>query len=173
MPENDLTDATLFKRGEICAQTRIRRDKSGLRVEVKIHPGVEELFTSWGGGERSAVSEYGRMWIPQKGESLSVHQLYSNPGNVQISKDLYYSFERVGEVLSRKDGNITTVNLSFLRLVGASAGNGVSFHIAGVYSLESLRTLNDQLKTALQRFYQDYLLPVDFYVVMQTQEMKV
>jgi hypothetical protein len=61
--------------------------------------------------------------------------------------------------------------MSFLRLAGTSEGNGVTFGVKGVYSLESLRNLRDKISASARQLYIEYLRPVDLTVTVSTQEM--
>jgi len=62
-----------------------------------------------------------------------------------------------------------TLNLSFLRLVGISEPEGVSFLIKSVHSRSGLKKLVDLIQTAQNMFYQDYIKTVEYTVTTATQ----
>lgn len=65
-----------------------------------------------------------------------------------------------------------SVNLSFLRLVGASEGAGITFGLKGVQSLEALRETKDKVGAGFRSFYNRYLLPIDLTAIVSTRELK-
>lgn len=64
--------------------------------------------------------------------------------------------------------NNTTANLSFIRTVGLS--EGITYCIRGVFSLESIQKWIEETKVHLQKFYTQYLKPVDIEFVISTRE---
>lgn len=65
------------------------------------------------------------------------------------------------------------VNLSFIRLVGASEGAGITFGVKGVHSLESLRDTKERIGAAFRSFYTRYLMPVDLTAIVSTRELQL
>lgn len=176
-------DAIVEKRGENVIWVSLTRKKNPLLVSVKIHPRVEELVRGWGTGLDEPV-QGGRWWKPTQGGpplrvwnlDLARDRIFDSGGGSR------YRINAAGRPLIFSDGDDERadarreqmLNLSFIRLVGASGPDGVSFEIAeGVHSLPELRKLADQIKVAGRRFYIDFLMPVDLTVVVSTQETKL
>jgi hypothetical protein len=66
---------------------------------------------------------------------------------------------------------VEVVNMSFLRLVGASV-QGVNFAIGGVYTNEQAARYAQDIQLAARSFYMSYLKPINIIVTMSTQEVK-
>lgn len=174
--------AQIIKRGEICIQTTLHRGMSGLSVSVKVHPLVEEFMRSLGSGEVHNVKLFGRHWAPVgAAEELNVYHLQTNPGRLVSDDGTVFRIDKPGQPFTMgpesNDGSLTAglpnLNLSFLRLVGASDGAGVTFSVKGVYEIDGVRRLRDQIAAASRRFYVAYLKPVDMSVMVSTQELSL
>jgi hypothetical protein len=172
-------DVDVVKSGITCATVQFRRSQGGLSVTVKVTPEIEALMKSWGSGESSPVTDYGRQWVQQKGGApLRVWSLGRDPGQLHAGS-CYYRISKPGEALILDEGQSGLlgglVNMSFLRLVGVSEGNGVTFELRGVHTLESLRALAEKVKVCIRRLYTDFLMPIDISVSLtsSTQETKL
>jgi len=183
-PPTAATVASVIKRGEICIQTTLHRTHLGLTISVKVHPTVEDFIRNLGSGETQDVRIMGRHWQPIGTKPLEVWNLASNPGRLQTDDGSYFRIDVPGYPLlnpggGRPDGEgdpVPTVgrgdlNLSFLRLVGASEGAGVEFGVKGVYTLDQCRQIRDRIVGSARRFYVNYLQPVDMTVMVSTQEI--
>jgi hypothetical protein len=62
-----------------------------------------------------------------------------------------------------------TLNLSFLRLVGISRSEGVTFGVRGVFTPEQVDRLALQIEAATKKFYQTFLKPYKLVITVMTQ----
>lgn len=160
-----MMEASLIKSGELCMRLSLSRSALGLKVNVKVSPLIENFMRSLGTGDPEDVTAYGRLWLPeQETMPLKVWNMGRNPMHTMTSNR--YSIAMPGSKLDlTHDVGPDAVNLSMLRLVGASEGDGVTFHIKGsVHSLDGLRDLKNKLGAAGRNLYVDYIKPVDLTV---------
>ncbi len=172
-----MNDTILSKRGEEVIRTTLRRTKGGIRVTVKVHPTVEALFQSWALDEKWHVADFGREW-EQIGEEPLECWAVIKAGEATMLSGFAMRLDSPGRQLywAKSQDRLAggkEFNFSFIRLVGASRPEGVSFDVRGAYSLEYLKRLNEMIKESGRRFYSDYLLPVDLTVSVVTQEIKL
>ena len=175
----DESVASVIKRGETVIQTTLHRGVSGngedkarfgLTVSVKTHRNVEEFAKAMGTGEASDIVLIGRYWQPVGTQPLMVYDSsFIAPEALKTDEGRAFRFDRVGQPLIADDG---TVNISFLRLVGVSEGAGVTFRVAGIFSVDSLRFTRDMISSACKKFYIHYMRPVDLTVQISTQEIQ-
>lgn len=167
--------AVVQKRDETCIQVNLRRSAIGLMVNVKALPRVEDFVRSLGSGETVDVRTLGRHWVPNKEQVLAVYAMATNPGSLTTDSGLRFRIDRPGWPLSEYDANSLTagevINLSFLRLAGISEGDGVTFGVKGVFTMEALNRLRDGIGDASRRFYISYMKPINLTVMVCTQEM--
>lgn len=157
----------IIKRGERVGELSMSRGVNGLTIIAKVHPSIEELLRSWGSGERQAVAAYGRHW--QADEPLTVHSLTQDvPSQMRSGNDVY-TLKEPGQPMVNEQG---VLNLSFLRLVGISAGSGIKFSIRGVHSKDSADNIRGAVGKAIRQFYMDYLLPIDLNVVISSEDVR-
>ena len=171
--------STVVKKGEIVTQVTLARSikvgkmgLGGLSITVKVHPGIEEFAKALGNGDKRDVKSYGRHWA-QIDQPLFIYD--HDPGLVKL------------ETLKAEDGTqfhigfpggpmyiegSAILNVSFLRLVGISEGAGVTFGVAGVYTLDSMRTFRDKISSACRKYYEHFLRPVSLAVTVSTQELQ-
>ena len=169
-----MDSAAVIKRGETCIETVFHRSFEGLVVDVKVHPGVEAFMRHHGHGETAPVVVNGRHWSIAPREQPLMAYAYQPMELLRSDDGSYITLDKLGQPLvDTKDGRETYVNLSFLRLVGASEGAGVRFTIAGVYSDKFLRNQRDLIGNAQKKFYIEYLRPIDLRVTISTAEMVV
>lgn len=173
-----LDDATLMKKGETCIQVSVRRSIKGITLSIKTHPSVEALFKSWGDGSHQDVRNYTRGgWDPVGGSVLNIYNLRQDPGDLIADDGLHFRINAPGGplmIVSPSTGQETTLNMSFLRLVGISEGVGVSFGVKGVYTIDAIRSLVERIRHASRRIYIAYMRPVDIglQVFTSIQEVK-
>jgi hypothetical protein len=144
-------------------QITLHRSAIGLSVHVKTHPAIEDFMRSLGDGLVKPVEIYGKSWISMPGSERSL-EIYN------MDRSLPYDMYRL-DIAGRPMEQEGQLNMSFLRLAGTSEGNGVTFGVKGVYSLESLRNLRDKISASARQLYIEYLRPVDLTVTVSTQEM--
>lgn len=165
---DQIIEAAVLKRGETVTRVRFQRSPVGLKITCWAHPAVEDLMRSWGTGEIQAVTAHGRNWEPLRDPLKGVYHLGTNPGVCPYDGG-HYRLDRVGQPLIDPDG---CVNLSFVRLIGVSEGEGVSFSLKGVHTLEAIRDMGERIKLASRRLYINYMKPVDLTVTVSTQEIR-
>jgi hypothetical protein len=167
-----MDEAHLIKKGETCVRVSFKRSRGGILVTTKVHPYLEELLKAWGGDESTDVREYGRNWRGLGESPLKVWNLNTDPGKMTFQHggfsisapggELYPGWQNQGEGAPVRIGQTSALlNLSMIRLVGASEPEGVTFAYRGSFSRPFLRDLSDKLVSASKRFYEDYLMPVD------------
>lgn len=172
---DDPIDSSFQKKGSIVLQMSFIRNERGLSISVKSASEVEELLRSWSGGDAMLSGEYEREWRAPKdpsGKGLQVWNLIQDPGKL-IMTGGFYTLSRPGGKLIFAERSQQIVNLSFLRLVGISSGNGVQFEIPGVYSLDFVKDIQGKINQAAKQFYSDYLLPIELSLIIQTQENRL
>jgi len=173
---------TIVKRGETVIDARLCRggrstdDSFGLTMTIKVHPRIEQFMRSLGTGTGEDVKRYGRYWSAEQGKVLLVYDMSNPLGITSMPNGVSFRLDRPGHLISEQalDGmghNNSCVNLSFLRLLGASEGIGVNFHVNGVYTLDAIKQMRDKIGEAAQVFYIAYIKPVDLDVMISTQDI--
>lgn len=165
----------LSKGGEVRAMVTLGRgmgkDGHGATLTIKVHPAVEEYMRELGAGETVEVGTQGRHWSPVLKEvPFLAYELNHPIEGVKTPSGLSVGLDRLGSPLTERMDRGEFVNLSFLRLVGASEGVGVGFKIKGVYSDASLKKMRDQISESLRQFYLSYIRPINLAIVMSTQD---
>lgn len=164
------------KGGETKLSFELTRSAQGLTLRVRAIPEVEEFMRSISAGEFADVRKFGRHWLPKDAsKTLSVY--LPNPAEVlaprSISRSLAYRLDRMGLPLSAQESHhgsvVSMTNLSFLRLVGISDPDGVTFSVPGVYTWEQVNALTKELSDGLKHFYVEYLNPLKYTVMLITQ----
>lgn len=153
------------------------RSGVGLRINIKAHPVVEDFMRRSLGGDDpiiQSVDDFGRAWEPARGDSKKELLVYGIPkelnGVFQVSGGNSYRLDRPGQAIfvngdgieSRGAGRV--LNLSFLRLVGISEEGGVTFHIGGIYSDETIDNLDRALNLATKEVYNQFMKPIKITV---------
>lgn len=141
--------------------TFLRRCKEGVRVDLKVEPEIEEFFKSWSGGSNSSVDNYGRQWHSLNGSPIQVYD-FEDRGMEQGR----FSLWSPGRSL-HLDGH---VNVSFLRIVGASEGDGVSLIIEDLVSRTELENLAEKIKRGCAWFYMEYVKPVNYEITVEARQ---
>lgn len=180
-----------IKKGDRPIITDLERSGIGLRINVCTHPVIEEFMKHAMGTVEpviEAIGEYGRLWLPARGESKKDLLVYGIPkeltGVFNLRRNYSYRLDRPGQaifcpqndpgspIIRRSDsvGVSDTLNMSFLRLVGTSDEGGVTFHIGGIHSDELLDKLELLLDMATQEIYSQFLKPIKITVVAEVQD---
>ena len=132
---------------------KLKRTSRGLLINVKTPIAVEECIKGFGTGTTD-VRLHGRYWVSPYGKGpLTAYNIHG----VDYKK-VPPNLTELGKPMINDVGN---PNLSFLRLVGTSAPDGVSFVCLGVFSSERIHVIGDLLKMELQRFYNTYMKPTE------------
>lgn len=129
------------------------------------------------GGEEVAVNTVGRYWqhvVPKGDTPPPTLMAYALANKVEgySQGEGEYTIDRLGHpLIEYPDGSSRPrVNLSFLRLVGASEA-GVEFYLKGVYSKDAVTKMLEVLGTGLRRFYIDFIRPMNMSVQISTQSL--
>lgn len=173
---------------EVLIEQHLKRTARGLLMEVKAHPMVEEIFQAWSiDKSMETASAHGRYWMPaDEGDELQVWRMNQIIPITPLGQGYQYRVDRLGTLLI--EGNdlerqnpggdlnphpamsgISTVNISYLRLVGISGEKGKRFIVRGVFSLDGLKEINSMTTAAIRRIFMDYMRPVELNVVMSTR----
>lgn len=145
--------------------TTLSRNAKGLSINCRTLPVVEEFFRNCAAGEVSPVGLFGRKWespIP-----LAVYDLPETMrGQTTISSRVCYRLDRPGSDLTWVDSNsgYRIINIGFLRLVGTSLPDGVTFHIAGVWDKEDVINMAGAINEASQVIYGQYIRPMTIHI---------
>ena len=162
------TESSTSLGGEPVIHIYLKRHLDGLRVTVKTTPDVEEFFRELCGGVPEAVRNYGRNWTPLGPEPLTCWSPNARP--IYVPENEPFVLDKVGASLTGKD--ITgpygeRINLSFLRLVGVSSPEGVTFTVQTVLSKEELvGKLSKTLQTACKNFYEGFIAPAEVSITV-------
>lgn len=160
-----------------CVQIQVQRSASGLVINVRTSPKLEEFFKNAvdGNTEDFDLRLTGRHWtLPTGANFLRLYQLdagahftgivpFHAPGIVGYRLDV--PGRKILEVDAKTNlGNI--INLSFLRVVGISK-DGIEIRLQGVYSEPQVRQIHDGILTATNAFYDTYLRPLKLTINLQ------
>lgn len=177
MAEDDLT-VDLVKKGEIPIHVGLVRSMRGLTVNIRVLPPVEEFFRNAGSGETVDVKVMGRMWqsFPKDATPLRIYSSDAPLPNINLDDGGVCTFNRFGtpiveSIATVGGGRSKQTNLGFLRLVGISEPDGISFLVKGVHTTEALREMKDRIGEGTRRFYHSYLKTVKMDVMVCTQEL--
>lgn len=165
----------MLRRGEDVVKLKLSRrcsdlklaDTIGVIVTVKVHPVVEEFMRSLGdGGSQPIDVAHGRGWyeIGEAGPIL----VWNMDKPLDKFQTRNWTIDKPSASL--QDEKYGHNNLSWLRIVGVSKGEGVTFGVKGVYSTTGLNKLRESFGTSLDDFYKSYIIPVDMYVSMTIQD---
>lgn len=178
-PTDQEVSFPIIKRGETVMQISVKRNTGGLFIAAKVHPTIEEFIRSLGTGETQDIRALGRHWTPYPaGAEFAVYNMSTNPGVIGVG-NIQFRLDQPGNMLlsdtavAHPNGReyLKAVNLSFLRIRGASESAGIRFHVRGVYTTEATLEIADRVKEACRAFYTMYLKPIDMTVMVQTQEI--
>ena len=153
--------------------TCLQRTWDGVRLTVKIPLILEKFFQSSSDGVTEPVGDLGRNWRTLPGGSpLMVYRLARELGGAHpITKSpnstLSQSF-RLDVVGSKFTLDIA--NIAFLRLVGASNDEGVSFVVPGVYAEDTLADLSRGFDAGIASFCRDFVKPIKISSVISLVE---
>lgn len=147
----------MFNSGDTSIRTRIGRTAKGLEVRVTLHPDVEECFKL---GEVQSVGLFGRKWeSPQTLEVYDIPQ--SMVGVTLISPTVGYRLDIPGRDLIITDANgLRVINMSFIRLVGASGPEGVNFYLTGQWDKDDVVWLGQSIVACGDSISNKWIYPI-------------
>lgn len=184
--------SAVVKSGDTGIRLFLSRSHLGLTLEVKLHPSVEDFMRNLSGGELVNTSINGRYWYPidAHGKALNdpppmmayecdiTDKLMTDEGKEVVLGRLCQPLVEYGSSVQQVPGTSRLqvsntpahdkINISFLRLVGASNGKGVKFGVRGVFSKSSIYKMRDDLGEACRKFYMEYLRAMDLNVYIMT-----
>jgi hypothetical protein len=147
-------------------------------MRVKAHSSIEDFFQTLSQGEREPVTLHGRWWRPLGEDPLPpVYQLLTpiygrNYALGGVGQDLTTGARNRGLGGDDYGGGEPAINISFLRFVGISEGEGVAFAIPTVQTMEATQGLSQQLRESIKSFYIDLLKPFNVVITMTAQEIR-
>lgn len=146
--------------GDTSIRTRICRTSRGLEIRVILHPDVEECFKTISNGETRPVTDYGRKW--QSPQPLDVYEIPASMSGVQIvSSTAGFRLDIPGRELIIADPNgLRVVNLSFIRVVGASGPEGIAFALPGAWEKDDTIWLGQVITAAGEIICNKYIYPI-------------
>ena len=148
----------------------LRSHADGVKVSVKVAPHVEAFFQKWGGGGQERPTA-GRLWKPIPARSAD------DPPSLPIMVWSFIGLNRDNEryTLGLSGGPLIVddvINLSCLRLVGASGDAGVDFICDMVISKTELKRIADRFLAASEQFYGEYLQSVGMRISLSVDEVR-
>lgn len=154
---------------------KIYRSFKGLSVTVKIAPEIEELFRQLSvdsGHPTAPVNLYGPCWTPKKGQNKDSLKVYGIPDGHQLNAEQYTSDGDMTFRLNRPGVRLDSpLNLSMIRLVGASSEDGVTFDVSGAVYMESqIDDLLNKLQKAATDFYKLYFKEVSQSLLISVEK---
>lgn len=152
--------------GDPVITIHLARRRDGLKLTVRTDEEVEEFFRHWGGGAQRGVAGLGRSWRTLGDGNLPL-RAYELPKNFGEQRDPSYTLANLGTELMANG----SVNISFLRLVGISKPEGISFTVDSVVSLSGLENIGNRINTACGRFYGEYIKPAEIDVVVSARKV--
>ena len=186
-----------IKKGDRPIAAQLERSGIGLRIKVRTHPVIEEFMRGcYGGLEPSTqpIEDFARQWEPARGASKSDLRVYAIPkelnGIFRLNESTGYRLDRPGYPIFIPDEGgggpdrprpstsgrsflppsstpSQVLNMSFLRLVGSSSEDGVTFHIAGVYSDDTIDSIEMALQLAVREIYRQFMKPIRIEVIAE------
>jgi hypothetical protein len=164
----------LNKGGHDIVRLSLSRSSKGLVVKVKAHSSIEDFFQTLSQGRTEPVALHGRWWRPLGENPLPNVYALSTPVQGRL-----YSLGGVGSDLSPTGASIDgeyvspdTLNISFLRFVGISEGEGVAFSLPTVQTMEAVQGMSQKLRESIKGFYIDLLKPFNVVITMTAQEIR-
>lgn len=151
----------MLKGGDKAISTIIQRSGKGLEFRVHLHEAVEEFMRGTSGEETNPVALYGRkFWTPDNLEVYDIPE--SMRGTTMVNNSTSYRLDRPGHEMFATDPStgIRVVNMSFIRLKGASGPDGVTFVIPGAFDKQDVIWLAGAITEAGSIICQKYIYPM-------------
>jgi hypothetical protein len=169
-PISSVTETFTVKKDINVLTMRLRRSRKGILINLKADKVLEDLFRDWGGDSKPVLPNlHGRAWDAVSGPLPNCYALQVIPdAKLRTGSGKLYDIARIGCPLVSDEGQI---NLGFLRLIGISEADGVSFAIKGVWSTDEIKKVSTDLQEVIKHFYINYIKPVDVVIQMHTQEI--
>ena len=161
-----------MKQGDLAIVTTLRRTTKGLEVTVRTHEAVEEFMRVNAGEETTVVDQIGRQWrrSGNASEPLLVYDMPQDMAGCRLaSQKVYYRLDQPGRDLVSVDqyAGMKTINMSFLRLVGTSQPEGVTFAATGVHSDEDVQWIAAAIRDASRAIYAQYMKSMEISIELE------
>lgn len=137
----------------ICKISIARKRANGITLSVELHPLIEEYFRSRSGG---TTTGYTGAFHPVEGTL----RLYDCTEIAIGVNDTLQGYGVTGKRSYLMDGGV--MNMSFLRIPGASQPGGVSVRVDGVYPLNMCESYVKTTKELVLAFWRDHLSQFSF-----------
>lgn len=163
-------------------QIRFYRNRDGLSVNVQTSERIEQFFKNLKPEAKpEPAGIFGRYWVPTLHQDLSVYSMGTaslggvfgtdNPKEKDDNRGLLarmqnptlsrrFRLDRPGGPLEERG----VINLSMLRLVGTSKGNGVTFLYPGVYDDKRIALVAELVQKCSVDFYNTFLREMDITI---------
>lgn len=150
----------MLKSGDKTISTVIRRTSKGLEINVRLHEGTEEFMKAASGETTTAVGLYSRKW-----QSTAMLHAYDIPDSMNgvsmVNGTTGYRLDRPGsDIYTIEPNGLRVVNMSFVRLVGASGPDGVTFSLTGAFEREETLWLGQAIIEAGNLICKKYIYPM-------------
>jgi hypothetical protein len=149
--------------GQRAIDISLIRHKDGIKVRVKVTPEVEAFFKNIGGGVTD-TPRHGRLWR----SLIDGHKLTMWAFERPINADLPYNLFHGGTDLINEMGN---VNMSFVRLCGASEEGGREFVCDTVMSRSELDSIALKMRKAAEHLYTEFIQPVHLNIFVGVRDL--
>jgi hypothetical protein len=167
-------EVDVIKSGETIFQALFSRSKHGITMRAKVHPSVEDFFSTLAHQGTEDPRGYGRYWIPMEGQKFSCWMFSPSADTIQEMERKGYSLTMLGQPFALGGGEQQygrdLINLSFIRLVGISQEDGQTLSIKETCTADELTRLAERVQQAARLFYVDFLRPKNINIVVATQE---
>lgn len=163
-------------------QIRFYRSKDGLSVNVQTSERIEQFFQNLKPESRpEPVGVYGRYWIPTIQQELNVYPIGTAALGGVFGNDTPKEKDEARGLLARMPNPTLSrrfrldrpggpleergvINLTMLRLVGTSKGNGVTFMYPGVYDDKRITLIAELVQKCSVDFYNTFLRDMDITI---------
>ena len=156
---------------DIFRNLKVSKAGASYAIKVKALPFIEEFMKSLGDGKSQHVEAWGKDWlsVPEPDGVVRPLMIYTM-NDLSSAHSQGYTLDNPGHPIYsyHEDG---LFNLSFLRIVGISDGDGVTFGMSTPANLTMMETLRDQVNKYVGQFFRDYIRPVHLQVVVSTREL--
>jgi hypothetical protein len=137
------------------------RNDLGMRMHVKARPELETFMQQLSGGQKCPTNSYSEAWTSQNAKELEVYLIDKPLGAGNYTLEHVCGDPVVQNRVPRTGATEDKINLSFLKLVGISSDEGLTFGISGIFSADVCNRLKLELNGALRQFLTDYVVPVN------------
>ena len=146
----------------------LKRHKHGIRISVKTAPEIEAFFEQWANGMQERPT-HGRLWSQRDPGPLTLWTWDTSVLNPSATRP--YSLTHTGAGLYVSEHSYP--NISFLRLVGASVGDGKEIIVEAVMGRSEILQLAQRMSEACNLFYEEYIHDINVRAVVNVFRLPV